>query len=117
MNARFRWLTATVGALCLAGAALVGLTNPDGFFRSYLIAYTFWLGLGLGSLGIVFVQFLTGGNWGLATRRIFEAAAATIPVMVVLFVPLLFGLSRLYVWTQPQVVAADAVPGRPSLNP
>jgi len=68
-----------------------------------------WLGLGLGSLGMVFVQFLTGGNWGLATRRIFEAAAGTIPVMVVLFVPLFFGLSRLYVWTQPQVVAADAV--------
>src|SRR5204863_2617812 len=75
----------------------------------YLIAYIVWLGLGLGSLGMVFVQFLTGGNWGLATRRIFEAAAGTIPVMVVLFVPLFFGLSRLYVWTQPQVVAADAV--------
>jgi hypothetical protein len=55
------------------------------------------------------VQFLTGGQWGLATRRVFEAGAASVPIMAVLFVPLLFGLPQLYVWARPEAVAADPV--------
>ena len=77
--------------------------------RAYLVAWTFWAGIGLGGMGILFVQYLTGGNWGLATRRIFEAAAATVPLMSVLFLPLLLGLPNLYAWARPGDVSADAV--------
>jgi hypothetical protein len=98
-----------VGIVGLVLLALVGIANPTGFFRAYLFGYTFWVGLGLGSLGIVLVQFLTGGNWGLATRRVLEAAAATLPLMAVLFIPLFFGLPQLYAWARPADVAADAV--------
>jgi hypothetical protein len=99
-----------VGLVGLALTVVGGLSrNPDGFFRSYLMGYTFWLGLGLGSLGVLMVQFLTGGHWGLATRRVFEAGAATVPLMAVLFVPLLLGLPQLYVWARPDAVAADPV--------
>ena len=70
----------------------------DASFSAYLFAYAFWLGLGLGSLGMLFIQFLTGGVWGLVTRRIFEAAAATLPLMAILFLPVLFGLPNLYLW-------------------
>jgi hypothetical protein len=78
-------------------------------FRAYLVAWTFWAGIGLGAMGIIFIQYLTGGNWGLATRRIFEAAAATVPLMSVLFVPVLFGLPYLYAWARPADVSADAI--------
>jgi hypothetical protein len=78
-------------------------------FRAYLFAWTCWAGLGLGCMGLLFVQFLTGGKWGLATRRIFEAAVGTVPVMAVLFVPLLFGTSTLYAWARPGDVEADPV--------
>jgi hypothetical protein len=78
-------------------------------FRGYLLAWTFWAGLGLGAMGILFVQFLTGGAWGLATRRIFEAATATVPVMAVLFLPLLFGTGELYAWARPSDVSADTI--------
>src|SRR5690348_10178782 len=78
-------------------------------FRAYLMAWTFWAGLGLGAMGILFVQFLTGGAWGLATRRIFEAATATVPVMAVLFLPLLLGLPDLYAWARPTDVSADEI--------
>jgi hypothetical protein len=99
-----------VGVLALALTVLGGLAgNSAGFFRAYLFGYTVWVGLGLGSLGVVLVQFLTGGNWGLVTRRIFEAAAATLPLMAILFVPLLFGLNTLYAWAQPAAVATDAI--------
>ena len=77
-------------------AAIGALADPDGFFRAYLVAYTFWLGLALGCLALALIQFLTGGMWGLVTRRILEAGAATLPLLAVLFVPLLFGLPSLY---------------------
>lgn len=78
-------------------------------FRAYLFAWTVWAGLGIGCMGVLFVQFLTGGNWGLATRRIFEAAVATVPVMAVLFVPLLVGTGSLYAWARPEDVSADPI--------
>jgi hypothetical protein len=99
-----------VGGIGLALLVLVGvLTNPTGFFHAYLFGYTFWLGLGLGCLGVLLVQYLTGGVWGLVTRRIFEAGTATLPMMAVLFVPILFGLPELYAWARPADVAADAI--------
>ncbi len=89
--------------LCLIGA----IFSPAQFFRSYLLGYMFWAGLALGSLGILMMQHLTGGAWGLIIRRALESATTTIPLMVILFVPLLFGLRSLYIWTQPEVMASD----------
>ena len=101
---------AVIGAAGVIGLVVGGLAgDSEGFFRAYLVGYTFWLGLGLGSLGGAMVQFLTGGYWGLATRRIFEAGASTLPLLAVLFVPLLFGLPQLYEWARPELVAADPI--------
>jgi hypothetical protein len=101
---------AAVGVIALALLVIGGvLTNRTGFFRAYLFGYTFWLGLGLGSLGVLLVQYLTGGHWGLVTRRFFEAGTATLPLMAVLFIPVLFGLPELYAWARPSDVASDAV--------
>jgi hypothetical protein len=94
-------------ALTVGGGLLFG--GAEAFFRAYLLGFTFWSGLGLGGLGIGFIQFLTGGRWGLATRRIYEAAATSLPFMALLFVPLLFGIPVLYAWARPEVVAADPV--------
>ena len=60
------------------------------FFRSYLIAYLFWLGVALGCLPVLMLHHLVGGTWGFVIRRILEAGTRTLPLMVVLFVPLLF---------------------------
>jgi hypothetical protein len=98
-----------VGAVGMALTVVGGVGDPRGFFRAYLLGYTYWVGLGLGSLGMLLVQFLTGGKWGLITRRIFEAGTATLPMMAILFVPILFGLPQLYAWARPADVSADAV--------
>ncbi|MBV9602819.1 MAG: hypothetical protein JOZ87_39020 [Chloroflexi bacterium] len=111
MSVDRRWIiaAAAIGVLGLAVTVVFGLNNAENFFRAYLFGYTFWLGLGLGSFGIVLIQFLTGGNWGLATRRVFEAGTATLPLVAVLFIPILFGLPYLYAWARPDAVASDAV--------
>ena len=96
----------------LAGLAAVvagAFFSPDQFFHSYLLAFLFWLAAALGGLALLMLQHLTGGTWGVLLRRVFEAAARTLPWMAVLFVPLTFGLSRLYPWTDTAAVAADHI--------
>ena len=88
---------------CGLGAAL----DPLAFFPSYLFAFMFWLGVALGSLAILMLYHLVGGEWGFAVRRVFEAAALTLPLLLLLFFPLLFGLEVLYPWARPAAVAAD----------
>jgi hypothetical protein len=89
--------------VCLIGAFF----SPAQFFRSYLLAYIYWLGVALGCLAIVMIYHLTGGAWGLATRRLLESATRTLPLLILLFAPVAFGISNLYAWAHPDVVARD----------
>lgn len=91
--------------LCLLGATF----SRQQFFQSYLFAYVFWLGIALGCLGIVMLHNLSGGAWGLAIRRLLESGMRTLPLLALLFLPLLFGLHHLYEWARPEAVAHDAV--------
>jgi hypothetical protein len=111
-----RALILGVGGLVLCGVGL--LLDQRQFFRSYLLAYLFWLGIALGSLPILMLHHLVGGAWGAVIRRILEAASRTLPYMALMFVPLLFGLGELYSWARPEAVAADALlqHKRPYLN-
>src|SRR5256885_15390045 len=90
--------------------SLVGLaTNPDQFYRSYLMGYLFWVGLALGGLPLMMIHHLTGGAWGLVIRRPLEAGARTLPLMLLLFVPVFLGAHTLYAWARPEAVAIDVV--------
>ncbi len=88
------------GVICLIGAIFF----PDQFYRAYLSAYLFWLGVCLGSLALVMLYHLTGGAWGYLIRRILKAQMSTLPLLAVLFVPLGFGLKNLYLWARPDIV-------------
>lgn len=97
-------LTGVAGAiLCLVGFFLY----PIHFFRAYLLAYLFWLSIALGSLALLMLQNLVRGAWGAVVQRLLEAGSRTLPLMALLFVPLLFGLPTLYSWARPEAVAAD----------
>ena len=75
-------------------AASASDVGPDRFFQAYLVAYLFWLGVALGSMALLMIQHLSGGAWGVVIRRLLEAAARTLPVMAVLFVPIILGHAR-----------------------
>jgi hypothetical protein len=96
------------GAAGLVVCALGFVLDRDQFFRSWLIAYLLVLGISLGSMALMMVQHLSGGTWGVF-RRIFEASSRTIPFMALLFIPVLFGMSDLYVWTHDDHVQADQI--------
>jgi len=83
--------------------------NPAQFFRAYLIGFTFWTGIAVGSLALLMLQHLTGGGWGLVIRRVLEAATRTLPFMAVLFIPIILGSHSLYEWTHQEELAQHPV--------
>ena len=89
--------------------ALLGLRDIQQFYRSYLFAFVYWNALPLGCMGVLMLHHLTGGRWGLPIRRILEAGSRTIRMMAILFLPVVFGMSKLYIWDNPAIVQGDAV--------
>jgi hypothetical protein len=97
-----------VGAAGLVACAIGFVVDRDHFFRSWLVAYLLFLGIALGSMGMVMIQHLSGGVWGVF-RRIFEASSRTLPLLAILFLPIAAGLGTLYPWTHPDHVRGDEV--------
>ena len=101
--------------LFVAGAAggvlsLLGWwIDPAQFFQSYLMAYMFVLGITLGCLAIGMIHQLSGGAWGVLIRRPIGAASRVLPVLTLLFLPIVFGMHHLYEWTHADLVARDEV--------
>lgn len=89
--------------LCLLGA----LVAPGSLFPSYLAAFLFWVNISLGCLAALLLHYLVGGAWGFLIRRPLEAAVMTVPLMALLFLPLLLGMQTLYPWARPGAVEAD----------
>jgi hypothetical protein len=83
------------------------LRAPARFYQSYLVSFIFWIGLSLGCLAILMTHYLAGGRWGYPVRRLLEAGSQTLPLMALLFIPILFGMRLLYIWMRPEAVAAD----------
>jgi hypothetical protein len=105
--ARVRRAALIIGVVALAVSVLGGVADPAQFFRSYLVAFIYWLSIALGCFAIAMLHHLSRGAWGLMIRRILEAASRTLPLLALLFVPLLFGLAHLYHWARPEEVRVD----------
>ncbi len=54
--------------------------------------------LSLGALGLSLVHGVTGGPWGATLRPSLDAAARLVPLVGLMFLPLLFILPQLYPW-------------------
>jgi hypothetical protein len=93
--------------LLLIGA--VALVDLKQFFQAYLIGFTFWAGIAIGSLALLMLQHLTGGGWGLVIRRVLEASTRTLPLVVVLFIPIIIGAYSLYEWTDREKLAENPI--------
>jgi hypothetical protein len=90
-----------IGAIGLGVSVLGGLLTEGGaarFFQAYLVNYAYFLSLALGALFWVMLQHLTRSGWSVVVRRLGETLAATLPVLAVLFIPILIGVRYLYHW-------------------
>ncbi len=98
-----------IGLVALGGTAFGAFANRPQFFFSYLFGFLFWLQLSLGCFLVTMIHQLTGGRWGYPTRRFLEAGFMVLPVMLLLFIPVFFGLHQLYPWARPEDLASEKV--------
>ena len=104
---QFGLIAGAIGAVvAVLGVFTQGL---DRFYEAYLVAYTFWMGVILGSMALLMVQHLSGGVWGIVLRRPFEAAVRTLPFMTILFLPIVFGMHSLYEWSHAGITETDPI--------
>ena len=119
--ARLALIAGAAGAVVSAVGALL---DSGQFFRSYLFAYIFWLCIPVGSLAFLMLHFIVGGGWGLMIRRLLETATRTLPLLALMFVPLLFGLHcglslgrrPEHMAARPHVASEIGLPQRPFLH-
>ena len=105
---RVQSLGLAVGGVAFVLSIVGAFMSPDKFYQSYLFSYMLVLGLTLGSLGLLMLQHLTGGRWGIVIRRPLEAASRVLPLTAILFIPIIFGMKFLYrAWLDPEKVKAE----------
>jgi hypothetical protein len=100
---------ALIGGLVALALSLLGaFLWPGHFFRAWLTSHLLFLSIALGSMAMVMIQHLSGGQWGVF-RRLFEASSRTLPLLALLFLPVVLGMGSLYTWTHPEHVEADEI--------
>src|SRR5258706_1411821 len=102
---RVSTLALAVGALFLALFVFGLLIDRSQFFHAYLVGFVFWIGITIGSLALLLLQHLTGGAWGVFIRPALEASTRTLPLMLILFIPIIFELKQIYPWTSPAIMS------------
>ncbi len=89
--------------LVLIGAAWA--TGGEQFYASYLVGYMGVLGICLGALFFTMLQHITRAGWSISVRRLAENMMATLPFMLLLFVPIVVGFDHIFHhWTHAQLV-------------
>ncbi len=111
---RITQIGVTVGLIALAIALWLGKGSADEgarFFHAYVLAVAYFTSLSVGALFFVILQYLARAGWSVVVRRIAEMFAANLPLLVVLFIPIIVtmwqGNYHLYEWVNPEVVAKE----------
>jgi hypothetical protein len=106
---RLQRMALAAGVAGLVLSAIGWVLSPDQFYRSYLLGFLYWFGIALGSLAILMIHHIAGGAWGAVVRRVLESSASTLPLLTLLFLPVVLGIHHLFEWSHADVVAKDPV--------
>jgi hypothetical protein len=96
------------GTLLLAALLLAPHAGRRQLALSCLLAYQCWLGLSLGSVGLLLLHAVSGGAWGDWLRPALLAAVRPWPLLLLATVPMLALVPWLYPWAMPAPDAATA---------
>ncbi len=94
-------LLGAIAAVVGIGASYAMLSggNEKQFYYSWLVAFMYFMSLGLGALFFVLLQHATKTGWGIVVRRLAENTACGLAAMLPAFLLVYFGLTKLYPWT------------------
>ena len=101
------WAGLGAGLVGLLGSVVLSSGRMADFYFAWLTAYLYFLSIGLGALFFVLVLFVCRAGWAVAVRRVIENVMATLPMFIVLFIPIWIGRHELYSWTDPAEVAKN----------
>jgi hypothetical protein len=93
---RIQSLGFIVGGVAAVLTVVGAFISPEKFYHAYLFSYLLVLAFTLGSLGILMLQHLTGGRWGVLIRRPLEAASRNIWLILLMFIPVVLGMKYYY---------------------
>lgn len=102
---RIQLIALIIGLVGIVASAIGAFSDTTNFMQAYLLAYLFWIGLSLGGFPLLLTQHIAGGSWGATIRRPLEAAMMVLPVMALLFIPIILGMSHLYPWLSAEYLA------------
>jgi hypothetical protein len=116
---RLQWAILIVAVLGIALSIAGALVDVPGLLRAYLVAMVTWMAFPLGCMALLVTWHLTGGRWGLVIGDSLEAAMQTLPLLAILFLPILLDLHAIYPWARPEVLAENETVARKAafLNP
>ena len=87
-----------VGVIGLVLCTIGLLADPRRAVAAYLFAYVAVLTMVLGALIQVMISHVTAARWFTVLRKLTLTVTASLPMLAVLLLPVLFGVHRLYPW-------------------
>lgn len=93
------WRAASIAIVIGFGGLAIGLLiDPRTTFASYLVAWVAISAIPVGALAVLFTAYLVRAGWTHDLRDLLAGTALTIPVVAVLFIPVIAGMGHLYPW-------------------
>ena len=99
----------TLLVLGLILGAIAFVTDSARASNSYLVTFMFLVSIGVGSLFLIALEYIAGADWSVPFRRIMEFLASIIPILLILSIPLLLNIDKLFHWSHAEVVNNDPV--------
>ena len=95
-----------LGVVLLLATVITALTGDEATAReayySYVVAFAYWAGLGFASTILLQALHATRARWVTVLRRPIEVMAATMPLFLVLFIPIAVGMKEIFQWVDPE---------------
>lgn len=115
---RWQRIALVAGIIGAAASGYGFVSARDAFFPSWLMAFLYWFAIAGGSLALMLIHHLVAGRWSFMIQRPLEAAARTLPLLAILFIPIAMGLPTLYEWARPEAAHDEILAGKAIfLNP
>ena len=87
-----------LGVVGLVLTAVGFFMNPEATSFSYLLGFTYWVGISVAALIMLAIFHTAKAKWLIVLRRAMETMAIAVPVFAVLFLGLIPALKYLYPW-------------------
>jgi len=86
-----------LGLVLLIVNFVLGSSSKE-FYFSYLTSYFFWLSILLGGIFFTLVHHGFSATWSTVIRRVMENIIILMPVFTLLFLPIVVGMDKLFLW-------------------